>query len=65
MGLTTQLHTQQPDESNADSWTLTLDVGNMWRGALLLLATIFSHWQAIGGGFIWDDDAHVTRLVNN
>jgi len=62
MGLTTQLHTQQPDESNADSWTLTLDVGNMWRGALLLLATIFSHWQAIGGGFIWDDDAHVTRV---
>ena len=45
-----------------DVWTFTLDVGHLWRGVLLFMATLFSHWQAIGGGFIWDDDAHVTRL---
>jgi len=62
MSQTTEPYTPQSLEADSDSWTLTLDVGNLWRGSLLLLATIFSHWQAIGGGFIWDDDAHVTRL---
>ena len=52
-----QLNTQQEDV-----WTLTLDIGVIWRSLLLFAATIFSHWQAIGGGFIWDDDAHVTRV---
>ena len=62
MALTTLSQTHPSGESDADSWTLTLDLANLWRGVLLLLATIFSHWQAIGGGFIWDDDAHVTRV---
>ena len=45
-----------------DEWTITLDVDNLWRGALLFIASFVSHWTAIGGGFIWDDDAHVTRI---
>jgi tetratricopeptide (TPR) repeat protein len=44
-----------------EAWTLSFDIGDVWRGSLLFLATLFSHWQAIGGGFIWDDDAHVTK----
>ena len=51
----------QPLEAD-DAWTLTLDIGVLWRGLLLIIATFISHWQAIGGGFIWDDDAHVTRI---
>jgi len=47
--------------SDEDVWTISLDINNLWKGALIALATLFSHWQAIGGGFIWDDDAHVTR----
>ena len=47
--------------ADQDVWTLSFDIGDLWRGALLFIATLFSHWQAIGGGFIWDDDAHVTK----
>lgn len=49
------------NQEQEGSWNLILDIGNLWRGTLLFLATLFSHWQAIGGGFIWDDDAHVTK----
>ena len=45
-----------------EAWTFTIDLGIIWRGLLLFIATFVSHWQAIGGGFIWDDDAHVTRI---
>jgi len=56
--------TLQPTLNKEDgSWTFTLDIDNLWRGTLLFLATLFSHWQAIGGGFIWDDDAHVTKAA--
>jgi len=48
-------------ESLDNSWIVTLEVQTLWKGLLLFVATLFSHWQAIGGGFIWDDDAHVTR----
>jgi protein O-mannosyl-transferase len=48
--------------NNDEVFTLTIDLGDLVRGLLLFLATLFSHFQAIGGGFIWDDDAHVTRL---
>ena len=54
----------QPDnnlQNDEDVWTITIDIDVLWRGLLLFVATLFSHWQAIGGGFIWDDDAHVTR----
>jgi len=44
------------------SFNITIDIQTLWRGLLLLVATFVSHWQAIGGGFIWDDDAHITRL---
>ena len=52
---------QEKHQQDDDVWTLTLDLDLLWRGALLFVATLLSHWQAIGGGFIWDDDAHVTK----
>jgi protein O-mannosyl-transferase len=45
-----------------EGWSITLDISVIWRSVLLFVATLVSHWQAIGGGFIWDDDAHVTRI---
>ena len=55
--------TQNVKDSSEDNyWTLTLDLGLIWRSFLVVTATFLSHWQAIGGGFIWDDDAHVTRM---
>ena len=32
-----------------------------WPLALVLLATCLAYLPAMRGGFIWDDDAHVTR----
>jgi Flp pilus assembly protein TadD len=29
----------------------------------IFLATLLAYWPALGGGFIWDDDAHVTPLA--
>ena len=51
-----------PDQNDDDVFTISLDLGVIWRGILIFLATLFSHWQAIGGGYIWDDDAHITRM---
>jgi protein O-mannosyl-transferase len=56
------VNTSSVNKDNEDDfYTLTLNIEDIWKGALLFLATLFSHWQALGGGFIWDDDAHVTR----
>jgi protein O-mannosyl-transferase len=30
-------------------------------GAFLLLLTLLAYWPALQGGFVWDDDNHVTR----
>jgi len=49
-------------QTEDDVFTISVDIGILWRGLLIFLATLFSHWQAIGGGFIWDDDAHITRM---
>ena len=32
-----------------------------WLAALLLIAALVAYLPALGGGFVWDDDAHVTR----
>ena len=32
-----------------------------WGGIFIVLAVFIAYWPAIGGGFIWDDDAYVTR----
>jgi tetratricopeptide (TPR) repeat protein len=61
MGFPTSSDKPVSTESADNVWSISLDIGTLWRSALLFLATLFSHWQAIGGGFIWDDDAHVTR----
>ena len=44
------------------SWNITLDLDTLWKSVVLVIASFCSHWQALGGGFIWDDDAHITRL---
>ena len=32
-----------------------------WTGALILGLVLACYFPALGGGFLWDDDAHVTR----
>jgi tetratricopeptide (TPR) repeat protein len=32
-----------------------------WHGAALVAATVLAYLPALGNGFIWDDDAYVTR----
>ncbi|MDA1082058.1 MAG: tetratricopeptide repeat protein [Gemmatimonadetes bacterium] len=34
-----------------------------WLGLLLLVAIVIAYWPALGGGLVWDDDAHVTRTA--
>jgi tetratricopeptide (TPR) repeat protein len=60
-GISHSTNQPTPPQDDEDVWTLTLDIDVLWRGILLFAATLLSHWQAIGGGFIWDDDAHVTK----
>jgi hypothetical protein len=33
-----------------------------WAPLLVALALLAAYWPSLGGGFIWDDDAHI---VNN
>jgi tetratricopeptide (TPR) repeat protein len=42
------------------AWTDPEAVGS---AALILLAVFFAYLPALHGGFLWDDDAHVTRLA--
>ncbi len=32
-----------------------------WIAAALFLAVLAAYWPALSGGFLWDDDGHVTR----
>jgi len=32
-----------------------------WEGALILAATLAAYFPALGAGFVWDDDAYVTK----
>jgi len=32
-----------------------------WLWAALVLLCLAAYWPALGGGFLWDDDGHVTR----
>ena len=59
--LSTITHTELP-KSDEDSWSITIDLDTAWKALVLVVASFISHWQAIGGGFIWDDDAHITRV---
>jgi len=34
-----------------------------WRGLLLLGLTFAAYWPALNGDFLWDDDAHVTKMA--
>jgi tetratricopeptide (TPR) repeat protein len=33
----------------------------IWLGLLLAFAVLAAYWPAVSGGFIWDDDGHVTK----
>ena len=33
----------------------------VWLGALLVALVLVVYWPALGGGFVWDDDAYVTN----
>jgi tetratricopeptide (TPR) repeat protein len=43
--------TRSPRGSSADAW----------RGLILLCVTLCTYWPALGGAYLWDDDAHVTK----
>jgi tetratricopeptide (TPR) repeat protein len=43
----------QPASGSADAW----------RGLLLLALTLAAYWPALLGDFVWDDDAHVTKMA--
>ena len=32
-----------------------------WLGLALIAAAVAAYWPALGGGLVWDDDAHLTR----
>src|ERR1017187_2845081 len=32
-----------------------------WSGALIVLLTVVAYFPALHGGFIWDDDDHLTK----
>ena len=34
-----------------------------WRGLALLALTLAAYWPALLGDFVWDDDAHVTKMA--
>ncbi len=34
-----------------------------WRGLALLAITLAAYWPALLGDFVWDDDAHVTKMA--
>src|ERR1700679_450006 len=37
-------------------------LGNsVWAAAAISVAAIAAYWPALRGGFVWDDEAHVTR----
>jgi len=44
-----------------DLFKFSLDIDTLWKSLLLFTANLAAHWQALGGGIIWDDDAHITR----
>jgi len=54
-------HSQQmpspvaPARSDPAAWTAG------WICALIFLVTLLAYWPALSGGFIWDDNGHVTR----
>ena len=35
--------------------------GNWWLGLFLLAAPLIAYWPALHGGFVWDDEAHITE----
>ena len=42
-------------------WDLRFGRGESWAGILLVLATVIAYLPAIAGGFVWNDEAYVTR----
>ena len=55
------LNNLQNEAQSEDTFEINVNLKTLFNACLVVLATLFSHWQSISGGFIWDDDAHVTR----
>src|SRR5580692_10493735 len=57
--------TNDPDSISAPSQPETASrdfcVHKLWAGLLVFIVTLLVYYPAVRGGFIWDDDAHVTR----
>ena len=43
----------RPPKSSRDSW----------MGLSLLIVTVLAYWPALSGGFVWDDDRHITATA--
>jgi len=55
------INDERKDTENS-YYSISFDVDTIVKSLLLLLATFISHYPSIIGGFIWDDDAHVTKV---
>ena len=49
-----------PDDSSRPARTSSADA---WRGMTLLASTLLVYYPALLGEFLWDDDAHVTKMA--
>ena len=55
-----------PSASNGKfGWLRDLWERDWLKGLLLVAAVLFAYQPAWHGGFIWDDDAHVTKYRNS
>src|SRR5271154_4493837 len=46
-----------PDQAPAENHK------NLAMFVLLFVAALVTHWPALGGNFLWDDSAHVTKAA--
>jgi tetratricopeptide (TPR) repeat protein len=50
-----------PEGQDNDSTSLPPRAQAWWTAALILGLTLACYWPSLQGGFLWDDDGHVTR----
>ncbi|MFI5232917.1 MAG: glycosyltransferase family 39 protein, partial [Gemmatimonadales bacterium] len=55
-----RITSRQPPATKANRDASSADA---WRGLALLALTLAAYWPALLGDFVWDDDAHVTKMA--